>query len=162
MVDGERPACPRGCSGRVHHHGHYSRYAHPTGAKSFTVPRFYCPRCGLTISVLTCDRLPYRSLAASRLEAFFNAQAAVGDGPNPAPMEIEAGCLGRAWARFQMRAAVLKDVFGFAMMQATDSTAALWSHLRRSQGALSTILSTLTKSHQRSLLGDYQCLRMPS
>lgn len=162
MVDGERPTCPQGCRGGVHRHGRYFRYAHPTGTKTFVVPRFYCPQCGLTISVLPSDRVPYRSLDASRLEAFFNAQASVGDGPDPAPTGVEVGCLRRAWRRLQGRASILKGILGSALTNAPDSTAALWAQLRRSQGALSDILCSLGRLHQRSLLGDYLCLRVPT
>ena len=37
------------------------------------------------------------------MEAFFNEQAEDGTGPDPPPKVLEAGCLRRAWQRFQSR-----------------------------------------------------------
>lgn len=157
----DRPACPRGCSSRVHRHGSYFRYAHPSGEQTFPVQRYWCPECGLTISVLPADRLPYRSVEGARLEAFFNKQAEVGSGLDPPPGELEAGCLRRAWARFQTRVATLEEAFGLLIAHVSDSAAALWKQMRLAKATLPGILLYLAQSHQRSLLGDYRCLRAP-
>lgn len=162
MFSGDRPLCPRGCPGRVHRHGGYRRYRHPTGGETFHVQRFRCPLCGLTLSVLPSDRLPYRPLQGARLQAFFNEQAETGSGPDPPPALLEAGCLRRAWTRFQTRAAILKEAFGLMIASVTDSTATLWKQMRLAKGTLSGILRYLAQTHKRSLLGDYRCLRLPS
>ena len=113
MFDGDRPKCPRGCPGRVHRHGRYSRYSHPTGPERFVVLRFRCPKCRLTISVLPADRLPYRPLCGLRTEAFFNQQVCIGAGPHPPPATTETGCLRRAWRRLRSRASSLADACGW-------------------------------------------------
>jgi len=161
MFSGDRPACLRGCLGRVHRHGCYPRYAQPSGADTFDVQRFWCPECGLTISVLPAERLPYRPLAGARLEAFFNEQAESGSGPDPPPAVLEAGCLRRAWSRFQTRVDRLKEAFGLLLTSVTDSAAALWKELRLAKGTLCGMLDYLAQTHKSSLLGDYQCLRLP-
>ena len=161
MVRGDRPDCPRGCRRRVHRHGGYWRYARPHGQERFRVPRYWCPQCGLSISVLPADRVPYRPLEATRLEAFFNEQAEAGSGPDPPPAVLEAGCLRRAWARFQTRVAILSEAFGLLITRVTDSAAALWKQLRLAKATLAGILRYLAHAHKRSLLGDYQCLRLP-
>lgn len=161
MFRGDRPACLRGCPGRVHRHGCYLRYAQPAGADTFGVQRFWCPECGLTISVLPVERLPYRPLAGARMEAFFNEQAEAGSGPDPPPEVLEAGCLRRAWSRFQTRVDRLKEAFGLLLTRVTDSAAALWKELRLVKGTLEGMLHYLAQAHKTSLLGDYQCLRLP-
>lgn len=161
MFAGDRPACPRGCPGRVHRHGFYWRFAKPSGHHTFRVQRFYCPVCGLTVSVLPDDRLPYRPLEGVRLEAFFNERAEAGTGPDPPPDELEAGCLRRAWLRFQTRAKLLQEAFGLIIANAADGAAALWKQMRLAKGTLEGILLFLARSDKGSLLGDYQCLRLP-
>ena len=161
MLDGDRPSCVRGCRGRMHRHGCYFRYFGPSGADRFGVQRFICRQCGLTISVLPADRLPYRSVKGGRLEAFFNEQAEAGSGPDPPPDMLEAGCLRRAWTRFQTRVCTLKEAFGLLIASATDSAGDLWRQMRLARGTLQGILHYLAQSHKRSLLGDYQCQRVP-
>lgn len=123
--------------------------------------RFLCPQCGLTISVLPSDRLPYRSLAGPRLEAHFNEQAGAGAGPDPPPDELEAACLCRAWTRLQSRVVPLQEDFGLLSASLPDSAGALWKQMRVSKGTLPGILHYLAQAHTRSLLGDYRCLRAP-
>ena len=162
MIDGDRPSCPRGCSGRMHRHGRYIRYAHPTGAATFSVPRFHCPCCGLTVSVLPVDRLPYRPLAAPRLEAFFNEQVSIGSGPDPPPELVEVGCLRRAWARLQSRTDVLTTLFSLNSESGIVSAEALWLRMCEVQETMQALLCSLARSWQQSLLGDYACLRVPT
>lgn len=162
MFSGDRPACPRGCRVRMHRHGRYSRYADPTGGRTLSIQRFLCPECGLTISVLPADRLPYRSLVGPRLEAFFNEQARTGSGPDPPPRQVEAGCLRRAWARLRSRVRILREGLCLTLVQGIHSAAVLWTKLCEARKSLPAILGWLHRSHQRSLLGDYRCLRLPA
>lgn len=136
---GERPPCPRNCPGPVHNHGSYFRYAAPAGDQRERIQRFRCPQCGLTISILPVTRLPYRPVSVARLQAFLDSQAGIGSGLDPPPGALEAGCLHRAWARFQTRGRILQDAFG-----------------------LLGILHFLAQSGKHSLLGDYRCLRLPA
>ena len=159
MFKGDRPACPKACPGRVHRHGGYDRFARACGSATLRVQRFLCPRCGITLSVLAPNRLPYRPLEATRLEAFFNEQAEAGTGPDPPPDELEAGCLRRAWRRFQSRLRKLKDAFGLLIDNASLSPGHLWKQMRLAKGDVQGILGYLARHHKCSLLGDYRCLR---
>ena len=161
MFKGDRPACPKACPGRVHRHGGYRRFANASGAITLRVQRFLCPQCGLTLSVLPENRLPYRPVQATRLEAFFNQQAEAGTGPDPPPEELEAGCLRRAWRRFQTRVAQLKEAFGLLIEQASLCPGDLWKQMRQARGSVHGILLYLARHHKGSLLGDYRCLREP-
>jgi hypothetical protein len=116
----------------------------------------------LTISVLPVDRLPYRPVEGPRLEAFFNAQAGIGSGPGPPPGELEAGCLRRAWTRFQTRVSTLKEAFGLLIPSVLSGAAHLWKQLRLAKETLAAILGFLAQTRNISLLGDYRCLRLPS
>lgn len=111
--------------------------------------------------MLPKDRLPYRSLKASRMEASFNKQAEAGTGPDPPPDELEAGCLRRAWRRFQTRALKLKEAFGLLIDSASLCPGNLWKQMRLATGDVHGILLYLTRHHKCSLLGDYRCLRVP-
>ena len=124
--------------------------------------RYRCPDCALTISVLPSGRLPYRPLEGPRVEAFFNAQAEAGSGPDPPPDQLEAGCLRRAWTRFQTRVSTLKEAFGLLIPSAICGAAQLWKGLRLAKGSLASILGFLAQTRNTSLLGDYRCLRLPA
>jgi hypothetical protein len=126
------------------------------------VQRYWCPECELTFSVLAADRLPYRPLEGARLEAFFNTQAGIGSGPDPPPGQLEAGCLRRAWTRFQTRVSTLKEAFGLLIPSVMAGAAHLWEQMRLAKPTLATILGFLAQSCNTSLLGDYRCLRLPS
>ena len=157
---GERPACARGCPNRLHRHGWYRRYAQAEGQERLGVQRYLCPDCGLTISVLPVDRLPYRPVAGPRLEAYFNAQAGIGSGPGPPPGQLEAGCLRRAWTRFQTRVSTLKEAFGQLISSGISGAEQLWKELRLAKKTLADILRFLAQTRNLSLLGDYRCLRL--
>jgi hypothetical protein len=159
---GDRPACRRGCSSRLHRHGCYYRYAKPTGGQRLAVQRYWCPDCELTLSVLAIELLPYRPLEGPRVEAFFNAQAGIGSGPDPPPGQLEAGCLRRAWTRFQTRVSTLKEAFGLLIPSVIAGAAHLWEQMRLAKPTLAAILGFLAQSCNTSLLGDYRCLRLPS
>lgn len=124
--------------------------------------RYLCPDCGLTISVLPVERLPYRPVVGPRVEAFFNAQAGIGSGLDPPPGELEAGCLRRAWTRFQTRVSTLKEAFGLLIASVTSGAADLWKQMRLAKETLAGILGFLAQTRKVSLLGDYCCLRLPS
>ena len=123
--------------------------------------RYWCPGCGLSLSVLPADRLPYRPLEGPRMEAFFNAQAGIGSGPDPPPGQLEAGCLRRAWTRFQTRVSTLKEAFGLLIPSVISGAAQLWEELRLAKETLAAILGYLAQTRNLSLLGDYRCLRLP-
>ena len=158
---GDRPSCLRGCSSRLHRHGCYHRYSRSSGEQRFRVQRYWCPDCGLTISVLPADRLPYRPVEGARLEAFFNAQAGIRSGPDPPPGVLEAGCLRRAWTRFQARVSTLQEAFGLLIPSVISGAAHLWEQMRLAKETLATILGFLAQTRNISLLGDYHCLRRP-
>lgn len=159
---GDRPNCPRKCSGSLHRHGCYHRYRQPEGNERIAVQRYWCPVCEITVSVLPADRLPYRPLELPRVEAFFNAQAKVGSSPDPPPGQLEAGCLRRAWTRFQTRVSALKEAFGLLIPSAICGAAQLWKALRLAKGSLESILGFLAQTRNTSLLGHYWCLRLPT
>lgn len=158
---GERPSCGR-CPSHLHRHGCYYRYARPTGGERWAVQRYWCPGCGLTLSVLPVERLPYRPLEGPRVEAFFNAQAGIRSGPDPPPGVLEAGCLRRAWTRLQTRVSTLKEAFGQLIASGISQAAQLWEQMRLAKETLAGILGFLAQTRNISLLGDYRCLRLPS
>jgi hypothetical protein len=116
----------------------------------------------MTVSVLPASRLPYRPVEGGRVEAFFNAQAGIGSGPDPPPGLLEAGCLQRAWARFQARVSTLKEAFGLLIASVISGPAHLWKEMRLAKKTLPAILGFLAQTCNRSLLGDYRCLRLPA
>jgi primosomal replication protein N len=115
----------------------------------------------LTISVMPADHLPYRPLEGARVEAFFDARAELGSGPDPPPAELEAGCLRRAWTRFQTRVSTLKEAFGLLIPSVISGPAHLWKQMRLAKGSLAAILGFLAQNCKISLLGDYRCLKVP-
>lgn len=133
-----------------------------SGSQRLPIQRYLCPNCGLTLSVLPPDRLPYRPITVPRLEAYFNGQAKVGSGPDPPPDPLEAGCLRRAWARFQTRGKALQTALGLLLPSPIDTAAELWQAMRRAKGSLPEILRFLAQNAKQSLLGDYRCLRLPA
>lgn len=123
--------------------------------------RYRCPECGLTISVLPAERLPYRALEVERLQSYLDAQAGIGTGPDPPPRQLEAGCLRRAWTRFQTRVSKLKEAFGLLIESVISGPEPLWRQLRQAKNSLVAILGFLAQTRNLSLLGDYRCLRLP-
>ena len=145
----------------MHRHGCYHRYARPVGKERLAIQRYWCPDCELTISVLPVDCLPYRPLEGPRVQAFFDAQAGIGSGPDPPPGVLEAGCLRRAWTRFQTRVSTLKEAFGQLISSMISGPEHLWEQVRLAKETLAAILGFLAQSRNLSLLGDYRCLRLP-
>ncbi len=160
--------CPRGCSGKVHRHGTYKRYADPAGAKEEekdkleSIQRYLCPPCGLTFSVLPPHRLPYRPIRAERLQGDFDRRAGIQTpGLDPPPRAVEAGCLQRAWSALTARVKTLQDAFGQLISNTVAEVAPFWARLRQSMDSVSKLLCFLSRHHQISLLGNYRCLRPP-
>lgn len=145
----------------MHRHGCYHRYDGFVGSQRLAVQRYWCPECELTVSVLPVERLPYRAVIVPRLEAYFNAQAGLGSGPDPPPGVLEAGCLRRAWTRFQTRVSRLKEAFGLLIPSVISGAAQLWKQMRLAKETLAAILGFLAQSRNLSLLGDYRCVRLP-
>jgi hypothetical protein len=121
--------------------------------------RLLCVVCGHTVSVLPAGRLTYRPLEVQRLQGYFDTQAKVSTGLDPPPGAVETGCLQRAWDRFLTRGHVLKDAFGQLLPSALKDAPQLWKQLRRVVGSTEQMLRFLARHCQRSLLGDYACLR---
>ena len=105
--------------------------------------------------------VPYRPVEGSLVEAFFNAQAGIGSGPDPPPGQLEAGCLRRAWTRFQTRVSTLKEAFGLLIESVISGPKHLWEQMRQAKNSLAAILGFLAQTRNLSLLGDYRCLRLP-
>lgn len=143
----------------MHRHGAYERYQQATGQATFPVPRFLCPQCGVTVSVLPENRLTYRPLQVDRLQGAFDAQAGVSSGLDPPPEPVEAGCLQRAWTRFLTRVDRLRNAFGQMLPAGLHTGPQLWKELRRGVGSAEQMLRWLAQSCKGSLLGDYACLR---
>ena len=162
QLKGSRPLCVRGCPGKVHRHGFYWRYANPEGSKQERIQRYHCPGCGLTFSVLSPHRLPYRPIRAERLQGDFDRRAGIqAKSLDPPPRLVEAGCLQRAWSALTARVTTLKEAFGQLVESTVSEVATLWASLRRSQDSVPKILRYLSEHHRISLLGNYRCLRPP-
>lgn len=154
--------CPCGCSGTVHRHGCYQRYADPEGVEEESIQRYRHPACGLTFSVLPPHRLPYRAVRAERLEGDFDQRAGIqAQGLDPPPRIAEAGCLQRAWSVLTARVTTLKEAFGQLVESKVSEVASLWASLRRVSNSVPRMLCFLSEHHCISLLGNYLCLRPP-
>lgn len=154
--------CPCGCSGTVHRHGCYQRYADPEGSEEESIQRYRHPACGLTFSVLPPHRLPYRAVRAERLQGDFDQRAGIQtQGLDPPPRIAEAGCLQRAWSALTARVTTLKEAFGQLIDSKVSEVASLWASLRRVSNSVPKMLCFLSEHHRISLLGNYLCLRPP-
>ena len=155
--------CPRGCAGMVHRHGTYERNADPEGPEQESIQRYCCPLCGLTFSVLSAHRLPYRSIRAERLQAEFDKRAGIQtQGLDPPPRVVEAGCLQRAWSALTKRITTLKEAFGQLVSSTVSDGPSFWVSLRQSFDSVPRMLCFLSEHHHISLLGNYRCLRPPA
>jgi hypothetical protein len=121
--------------------------------------RFLCADCGMTISVLPRNRLPYRPLELARLEKHFDAQIGWGSGLDPPARPVEAGCLQRAWQRLGQRVTRLMALLGQMLPAALTTAAQLWKALRQLLGSCENILQWLARHTSSTLLGDYNCLQ---
>ena len=155
-VRGERPVCPVHRRHRVHGNGSYDRYRDVTGGARRRIRRWRCTVCGLSISVLPDDMLPYRALAVGLLQAWMDA--VLGGRDPPAVGEIERGCCQRALRRFHKHIPSLASAMGQMVATINPSASELWSTLR-SLGDLPSILLHLAERFKLSLLCAYRCLR---
>jgi len=150
------------CVGKLHVHGHYCRYAQPEGQQWMIVPRYYCTRCGFTISVLSDSRLPYRLVAAEELEAAFDRESQAGSTtgpPAPAPSVKKSGCFDRAWSAWNRNSRRIAELFGHLLSRAASEDAAqCWRSLRETF-SISEMLSILWTRFKTSLLKAYCCLQ---
>ena len=157
-----RPVCPRRCSGIVHRHGSYERYADPEGTSKERIERFRCWPCGLTISVLLPHRLPYRAVRAERLQEHCDCRAGIQpQGLDPPARVVEASCLRRAWSALSARVEILKKAFGQLVDEPVSEASSLWIGLRRTMDSVPKMLRFLSEHHHISLLGNYRCVRPP-
>lgn len=155
-LSGDRPCCPVDPKHKVHRHGHYSRHGDCDGLEPLEIiRRFLCLICGRTISVLPDHLLPYRPIAAPRVQGHFDAKTS--DQPTPPATEKERGCLKRAWVRFSRRTTALAATLGQMVQLVVREPRLIWRQLRR-WGNLSAILRLLGRPFNTSLLHDYRCL----
>jgi hypothetical protein len=175
LCGADRPCAPsdcpqcRGCQ-LLHRHGHYRRYANCTDATKVRVHRFLCPRCGATFSLIPEDKLPYRLLPVSRLEAGLDARvglperpASTGEGARPPPVsEVERGCLERAGKSLLLRIPVLRGWLGQRLpVLADDDFPGFWIALRKVHRSIAQTLRFLAECFKSSLLAHYRSLRPP-
>lgn len=156
---GTKPPCPQDSTHRVHAHGSYKRFADFATEATLIVCRFFCARCGFTLSVLPADRLPYRRLSTTQIEADFDARAA--NLSPPAATDLETGAFTRAWHALARHRARLSTLLGQLLPVGLTTPAALWQHLRR-WGSLADLLHRLATPFHTSLCGHYRCLQPPT
>jgi hypothetical protein len=126
---GPRPTCPKDPKHQVHRHGFYERYEDCDSQRRSRIERFLCPRCGITLSVLPKNRLPYVAVNTTILESDFDARAS---GTDPPPSsEKERGCLRRAFERFAGRVAPLCALLGQMIRPIKPSVSECWRGLRQ-------------------------------
>ena len=154
---GPRPTCPKDPKHRVHRHGFYERYQDCDSHRRLSIERFLCPRCGITLSVLPKNRLPYLAVNTTMLESDFDARASGTDPPEPCS-EKERGCLRRAFERFSGRVAPLCALLGQMIRPIKPSVSECWRGLRQLDN-LEGILLLLATKFKTSLLADYRCLQ---
>ena len=152
----DRPPCPVDPTHPIHCHGNYERFANCNDQKREGIPRFLCPPCAHTISVLPDERLPYRPASVTQVEQYFDART--NDTDAPPATEKEKGCLERAWHSFERRVTVLIAVLGQMIKSVKPNAAKLWKQLRL-QSNLHGILLRLARPFNTSLLRDYRCVK---
>lgn len=156
-VHGDRPAsCPHCGTRGLHRHGRYKRYTHPDDDRSVAIPRYLCPPCGRTCSVLPDSMLPYWPIDVALVQAWLDAILNGETGP-PTVTEKERGCLHRARKRLGERMAPLQAILGQMLKAVRPTAPQLWRGLRQ-WGNLGDILRLLARDFKTSLLGDYRCL----
>jgi hypothetical protein len=163
----DRPRAPKGCAKcagcqKLHRNGTYSRFRKVQGQRQCSIPRFRCPGCGRTWSVIPADMFPRRSMEVSRFESLMDALFGLaGGGARPPPAtEIEAGCIRRACKRVSERIALLCGFLGQQMpLRARTDVGCFWRALRE-LGSTEDILVRLACDFKTSLLACYRSLAM--
>ena len=84
----------------LHRHGHYKRYAQPTGPRKTPIPRFLCKFTGKTVSVLPETFLPYRSINVPDVQEHFDQLTSTQEQIPPAQNTTDREHAVRAWERF--------------------------------------------------------------
>lgn len=164
LVGAGRPfggKCPR-CGDRpaLHAHGSYRRFRGVEGKCREQVPRFICPRCRRTWSVIPEGMMPYRSMEVGRWEALSEQRLGLADGgARPPPTtEKEEGCIRRSLVKLSERIPLLCGLFGQRLpVLASKNLRCFWRALRE-LGSTMAILLGLARDFKTSLLGCYRSL----
>ncbi|MDA0766239.1 MAG: hypothetical protein O3A87_12005 [Verrucomicrobia bacterium] len=163
-----RPCALRDCAlceglCKLHRHGNYLRYEHPEGGTQVTVPRFLCPRCRRTWSVIPPNMFPYRSLPVTRFEGLLDEQSGLtGGGARPPPAtQIETGCVRRAVKKLSERIPFLCGLLGQQVPLAQGPGIHWFWRALRELGPTQGILADLARDFKTSLLACYVSLKSP-
>ena len=127
------------------------------------MPRYRCPRCLRTCSVIPEGMFPRRSLPVERFEELADERLGVaGGGARPPPATvIEEGCIRRALRKLSERAPFLCGLLGQRLpLRARRDLSAFWRALRE-LGSTAAILPVLAREFKTSLLGSYRSLAPP-
>jgi len=127
------------------------------------VPRYRCPRCGGTCSVIPAGMFPRRSLPVERFEQLADERLGMAGGsarPPPATV-IEEGCIRRALRKLSERVAFLCGLLGQQLpLRARRDLSGFWRALRE-LGSTEAMLPVLAREFKTSLLGCYRSLAPP-
>jgi hypothetical protein len=148
QFDSQKPTCPT-CGRRLHRHGRYGRRAQGAGA---SIPRWFCPGCRRTLSILPRGLLPYRKLRCADLQDAFDHWAFDDQPPPTKPARAALrDWLNPAWQRD------LHHLCGQLVEAPLKSGQALWRGLRRCFASAEGLAEWLTAHYRCSLLGRYAC-----
>ena len=163
---GDRPECPRDGRHRVHRHGFYEHYKNCDSAGKERVRRFLCVLCGITISVTSDNRLPYRSVSLETVTGWFDRKYRAGADP-PSVSEKEQDCVKRALRCFESHSPALRTALGQIVTKLGADAGSLWRTLSRlsKTGSILRFLQAKLKPLDEgggrrgfSLLGTYRWL----
>ena len=146
--DPQNPSCPT-CGRRLHRHGHYGRRAQGAGA---SIPRWFCPGCRRTLSILPRGLLPYRKLCCTELQEALDHWAFDNQPPPTKPARAALrDWLDPAWQTD------LQHLCGQLLEAPLKSGQALWRGLRRCFASVEGLVEWLTAHYRCSLLRRYAC-----
>jgi hypothetical protein len=117
-----------------------------------TIPRWLCPRCCKTFSILPRRLLPYRRLSCLDLQEAFDRWAF--DNLPPRPKSSLAAL--RRWLDPRLQEE-LQHTCGQMLDAALESAQALWRGLRHCFNSVEGLVEWLAAHYQCSLLGRYAC-----
>jgi len=149
--DSQKPQCPT-CRRGLHRHG---RYARQVQTRKETIPRWLCPRCCKTFSILPRGLLPYRRLSCLELQEAFDRWAFDGQPPRTKPSLAAL----ESWQDPLLRKG-LQHVCGQLLNATLESGQALWQGLRRCFSSVQRLVEWMAAHYDRSLLGRYVCQGM--